>query len=1205
MIRLQRARLWTLVWMLGFAGPALAQEASDALQPRRFQPNAYAGMKIGNERIIGQFGFLGPIVQSRNSLVFMDLRGRVDDQTSGEGNFGLGVRHVLGDRRFVGGAYGYFDILRSAQSNTFVQGTFGLEFSSEHWMARGNAYIPEDRDQVISYLGGPEGPQFVGTTIKIVRGLGKAVVERPLMGFDVEVGRRFALFGNDLWLHGAYYRFTGSGLPTVEGPRLRGEYEIDLASWLPNAKLAVGGEWQRDDLRGNQGFGTLEFRYAFGGDRSRGSSPRGGVHWTDRRMVGRITRDIDILTGNRVTGADPVFEVAFNPGTGDPFGAIVTVAKGGSPTAAGSPDDPVDIAGAPALAGNGGVIVFSDSGGGIIDTSVPLRLTPSNDKTIVAGGGGFLDVSAADGELFRLLIPGGNPTIRTTLGSLIDVNGATNVALLGLELDGGGIDFAGAGGEVLVQDVNIVNSLSTGLRIDATSDATFNINRLTVTNPLGIGVHLDGTLGDVTVDGLRVESSGGAGVSLDGTLGKVAFRDVAIDNSSSAGVGFRARDAAEIVVTGALFNLPSNSIKAGSGGAIDIESSMGSATILDQFWNQVDSMGADTGIRLSGVSGELFVDDSTIDGMGGSTSTAVSIEDSTVKIEIVTSLDIDNVTTGIDLSHLDCEVIEDVEVCGKLTLFGTSNFRGVAGSAIRMVDSAGALYTGLLPFFEDPDNLIVGVDILDTGGDAIVLSNVSGLAQITGTVAFSESTTNRAINAQMDGGTLAIQAFEVFGAGGGGMTATDENAAAVWVQGANDVTVEDFLITGVQDEDHVNSARGLLIEDTRDRVAVLGLGFSGLVGFFSLVNDIDGDGLVIRNLRGAGTDGPNVNVHSTYVQNVRGDGIVVEFIGSHPGENAATETTIGIESSRVLKAAGDGIVVRAEAESATAPAANNLWVNIRNNEVERVLGDAIVAQASPGFDIDVVASDNVLRDEFNCDFDGDGECDGSEFFLARDYLSANPDAGTGIRIEVSAAGQPSDAMGDVIAAENDVDIVVRGNTITNWRQSGILLTTAASGAAAQATALIDTNTISGSTGPGIEVATGHDLDVAATIVGNLLTETPGILATSASPTGSSVLGVDAVSNDLAGTGTTPTYAFDSSGITLNLRCDPAQSCPSSPLTDASDFVALFLLNANTVESMDVGMDDFSLIGGSFPIVDDIRRVVEQADETDPDEGTDP
>ena len=188
-------------------------------------------------------------------------------------------------------------------------------------------------------------------------------------------------------------------------------------------------------------------------------------------------------------------------------------------------------------------------------------------------------------------------------------------------------------------------------------------------------------------------------------------------------------------------------------------------------------------------------------------------------------------------------------------------------------------------------------------------------------------------------------------------------------------------------------------------------------------------------------------------------------------------------------------------------------------------------------------------------------------------------------------------MGDVIAAENDVDIVVRGNTITNWRQSGILLTTAASGGAAQATALIDTNTISGSTGPGIEVATGHDLDVAATIVGNLLTETPGILATSASPTGSSVLGVDAVSNDLAGTGTTPTYAFDSSGITLNLRCDPEQSCPSSPLTDASDFVALFLLNANTVESMDVGMDDFSLIGGSFPIVDDIRRVVEQADET--------
>ena len=112
----------------------------------RFTSSVYLGTKLGNPRIIGQFGIFGPVHQDERSLWFMDVRGRIDNQSTGEGNFGLGYRRIFGDDRFMLGGYGYFDVLR-ASGKPFVQGTVGLELNSEYWSLRGNGYIPEDRDQ--------------------------------------------------------------------------------------------------------------------------------------------------------------------------------------------------------------------------------------------------------------------------------------------------------------------------------------------------------------------------------------------------------------------------------------------------------------------------------------------------------------------------------------------------------------------------------------------------------------------------------------------------------------------------------------------------------------------------------------------------------------------------------------------------------------------------------------------------------------------------------------------------------------------------------------------------------------------------------------------------------------------------------------------------------------------------------------------------
>ena len=79
----------------------------------------------------------------------------------------------------------------------------------------------------------------------------------------------------------------------------------DLPLRAPFLTFVVGAEFQHDDVRGSQGYGTFEFRYAFGGDRAKGVRRDKEERWTDRRMVSRVVRDIDIVTA---VPEDPVGE---------------------------------------------------------------------------------------------------------------------------------------------------------------------------------------------------------------------------------------------------------------------------------------------------------------------------------------------------------------------------------------------------------------------------------------------------------------------------------------------------------------------------------------------------------------------------------------------------------------------------------------------------------------------------------------------------------------------------------------------------------------------------------------------------------------------------------------------------------------------------------------------------------------------------------
>jgi hypothetical protein len=87
--------------------------------------------KPGTERSLGQADLLVPVTQDANSLLFLNLRGQLDDQDSEEFNIGLGYRRLYSE--WIFGAWGFFDTRNTENGNNFKQGNIGLEMLSQRW----------------------------------------------------------------------------------------------------------------------------------------------------------------------------------------------------------------------------------------------------------------------------------------------------------------------------------------------------------------------------------------------------------------------------------------------------------------------------------------------------------------------------------------------------------------------------------------------------------------------------------------------------------------------------------------------------------------------------------------------------------------------------------------------------------------------------------------------------------------------------------------------------------------------------------------------------------------------------------------------------------------------------------------------------------------------------------------------------------------
>lgn len=374
--------------------------------------------KAGSKRHLGEVDLFLPLAQDERTLLFADLRTRMDDNESREGNFGVGLRHMLeGDWNL--GAYGYFDRRRSEFQNYFNQVTLGAEALSLDWDLRANAYIGiGDRRRVLDdrTTGGGTTASLVGSTVMVsVADTTRSVIEeRSLSGFDAEIGWRVPVFdpeqGVNLRIYGGGYSFSADQAPDVAGPRGRLELTLDQVPGLwAGARLTLGGEVQHDDPRGTQGFLSARLRIPLGG-----GTEASRLTAQERRMTDPVVRDIDVVTSGAVarsTVTAPGFvEVATETASGQKLAVV------NSATTAGA-----DLDEAVAAAGANSTVLLSGS----FTTTATIRMQPG--QTLM--GAGTLTIRSPSGRTATLTNPAA--TVQTS-AVITAIEMAANSTLMGM-----------------------------------------------------------------------------------------------------------------------------------------------------------------------------------------------------------------------------------------------------------------------------------------------------------------------------------------------------------------------------------------------------------------------------------------------------------------------------------------------------------------------------------------------------------------------------------------------------------------------------------------------------------------------------------------------------------------------------------------------------------------------------------------------------
>ncbi|WAX97673.1 right-handed parallel beta-helix repeat-containing protein [Aminobacter sp. NyZ550] len=483
---------------------------------KRWGPWVETGGQFSSGRSLGEVNLFVPLLQNSDTLVFTDLRGKFDNNDSVEGNFGLGIRHMLPSGWNLG-AYGYYDIRRSPYGNNFHQVTLGAEALSEVFDLRANAYLPVGETERRMDLGatttvGPWSTEAVltGTSLAIRHQAVQTTtisyrVEKALAGADAEIGIRLPVFepdsGFDMRAFVGGYYFGGSDVEAISGPRARLEFTAADFADLPGVKVTAGLIFQHDDARGEQWISQARLRIPL---QAASSAERQPLSYMERRMTDTVVRDVDIVTNthNGARSSNDTLtsaEDAVNAWNGKTVTSVMRID--------GTMQDQAALQAALDSVGADGIVLLN---GNLVATSA-ISL---NDKQLLVGGGTVLKLTGAtSGVAVDYAAPGSSGRISGAVNDAL-VRMATDSTMRGISVENTSSNanswaISGASGASL-RDVTVV-SAANGLKVDNT--ANFTLQGGSITAAQGAAVRLADSTG-VGISGATIVQNGASSIGI-------------------------------------------------------------------------------------------------------------------------------------------------------------------------------------------------------------------------------------------------------------------------------------------------------------------------------------------------------------------------------------------------------------------------------------------------------------------------------------------------------------------------------------------------------------------------------------------------------------------------------------------------------------------------------------------------------------------
>ncbi len=507
----------------------------------KWTPWIELGGKLSNELDNGEAELFVPLIGDTQSLLFVDLEGRIFEDSIYDGNFALGYREMTATGFNAGIWLGYAPF-ESASGKSFDGIAGGLELLSHAFDLRLNGYLPFDDKELLSQttvaenvttsmasleLGSDQFPT-TGFTLTdlffVTRTTGTrtrtSVHEYAMKGIDGEAGALVPFTPENFELRayvGGYY-FDFDAVEEVAGFKSRLELRVlDIIPDAPGSRLTFDAEYGYDDVRESRWSGGARLRIPLGGP-STTQTQMARLNNQERRMLDSIQREAPITQTNTTISTTDLSgetrEQVEDALTDVSFDRVALVAN---TTDSGDVQSAIDATGANTL-----LIV---NGGSTIDG----QLTLQDNQTLMGGGGTIQVRGQTSGVETGFNAPGIRPTLSFTgEDTVVTVNNNGHVADL---------DIVGGGGNGTPVVFNTGIGTGASLFIPVSNVVVEDVN---ISNMGFFGMGLGGLTSDVLVFGSTIEDVNSAGIDLSGGIQRdITIRDNEIRNIGGSGIVLR------------------------------------------------------------------------------------------------------------------------------------------------------------------------------------------------------------------------------------------------------------------------------------------------------------------------------------------------------------------------------------------------------------------------------------------------------------------------------------------------------------------------------------------------------------------------------------------------------------------------------------------------------------------------------------------